>query len=221
MNQNIVDFRYGTPVTSSSPELIPGSFLFDSSSLALYLDTDSGRVQVMDPLKLSLTGGDVTGTINVINNGATVASLNTNGVVSGKFLESTGSIALNTAPNLYAVFDSNGRIRTRTKAEMILDLRIIDPDSLGSLAYKNSAQGTFTPVGTISTPTITINYSNESVVKSVTSGELPEYTVSGEVLSLTSGTQLTTTSTNVMSAITSVQVSQPTFTGTESTITVS
>lgn len=218
---NLVKFRYGSPVTENSPALLPGAFTFDSDSLALYIDLDDARVQIQDPLKLSLTGGQLTGSVEVVDNlGTTMSSFGVDGVVQGQFLETTGNIALDTAPTLYAVLDANGRIRTRTKAEMILDLRILDPDSLGDLAYKDSASGSYTPVGTVSTPTVTVNYDTESVVKSVTPGDLPTYEVTGELLELGQGSQLSTASTDVMKTITSVEVSQPEFTGTPGTVNV-
>lgn len=221
LNATVVAFRYGTPVTASSPQLIPGSFVFDSATLALYLDTDVARVQVKDPLKLSLTGGTLTGNVNVVNNqGTTVSSIEAEtGVISGKFLETTGEIALDHAPSLYAVIE-NGRIRTRTRAQMLVDLGIVDPESLGALAYKDSASGEYTPVGVVSTPQVTVNYATISVVESILPGDLPSYTVTDQTLSLTSGTQTEASSTDVMRSITSVDVSQPTFTGTTATIVV-
>lgn len=226
MRDNLVQFRYGTPVTTTEPlfpELIPGSFVFDSSTFALYLDTDLTRVQIKDPLKLSLTGGDVSGNINVVDNlGTTLCSLSANnGTVTGVYLQATGNLSMSTAPDLYAVVDSSGKIRTRTKAEMIFDLHILDPDSLGELAYKDTVSGKYTPVGTISAPVVTISYNSEDVVKEVTPGDLPSMEVSGEVLELVPGTQLTSTNTNVMKSISSVEVSAPEFTGSESTITLS
>lgn len=223
MNGNKVKFRYGTPVSSDYPELIPGSFVFDYESLALYIDTDVRRLQVKDPLKLSLSGGILHGSLEVVaEDGATMCSLDSvSGIVSGVFLETTGDIALDTAPNLYAVLDDTGRIRSRTLAEMQKDLGIIDPVTLGALAYKDSASGQYTPVGSVSTPTVTVNYDSESVIGSITAGDLPKYEVSGEKLTLDPGTQTTATAVNVMKNISSVTVSQPVFTGTESTITVS
>ena len=223
MSHNLVKFRYGTPVTADYPDLAPGTFTFDSESLALYLDTDTRRVQVQDPLKLSLTGGTLTGSLQVVSNdGATKCSLNHNtGVIQGDFLETTGDISLDAPPGLYAVIDENGRIRTRTVAQMKSDLNIIDPTTLGALAYKDSAYGVYVPVGTVSTPDVTIECNTENVVKTVTAGDLPTYEVSGELLSLNPGTQTTSSSTDVVKDIASVTVSQPVFTGTEATITVS
>lgn len=222
MNNKDVVFRYSVEaVTDNSPSLLPGSFTFDSKSLALYIDTDTQRVQVKDPLKLSLTGGDLTGDVQVLDSDGTVtAVMNTLGVVQGKYLETTGNIALDTAPNLYAVIDSTGRIRTRTRAQMVQDLGIVDPDSLGALAYVDSAISEYTPEGTVSKPIVTVNSNTESVIKSITSGNPSSYNVEGEVLSLVEGTKTTFTSTEAIKNITSVDVTQPIFTGTKATITV-
>lgn len=122
MNQNLVRFRYGTPVTTASPftpPLLPGSFTFDSSNLALYIDTDNERVQVMDPLKLSLRGGTLTGDLDVMNDGTTTINLSAaSGTITGQFLETVGNIAYTGTPALYAVIDEAGRIRSRTLQEM-------------------------------------------------------------------------------------------------------
>lgn len=129
MDQVNVSFRYGTPVTSDYPSLSPGTFTFDSESLSLYLDTETERLQVKDPLKLSLTGGTLSGDLSVEDSeGTIVASISSlTGVVKGKFLEATGDLALNETPGLYAVFDETGRIRTRTRAQMQKDLGVVVP----------------------------------------------------------------------------------------------
>ena len=223
MEGNRVKFRYGTPVTPISPVLIPGSFVFDSDALALYVDTDTGRVQVTDPLKLALTGGTLRGSLEVVSSdGATMCSLSAvTGVVRGQFIETTGNIALSETPGLIAVIDSDGRIRSRTLAEIQSDLGIIDPATLGALAYKDAASGSYTPEGSVSAPDVTVTCSTENVVKSITAGDLPRYEVSGEILSLSTGTQTTASNTDVVKAITAVDVSAPEFTGVTATITVS
>jgi hypothetical protein len=50
-------------------------------------------------------------------------------------------------------------------------------DNLGALAYQDTVTGSFVPMGTISAPTVTINYTTESVVKDITAGELPSLAV--------------------------------------------
>jgi len=223
MEGNLINFRYGTPVTIDPlyPELEPGTFSFDYETLALYLDTDTRRVQVMDPLKLSLSGGAMTGDLTVENGGTVVASISSEtGVIQGQYLETTGSIHLDVAPRSYAVIDDNGRIRTRTKAEMIQDLGIISPATLGALAFKDSASGSYTPQGTISAPSADIALTSGPVVRQITPGELPSFTVRNEALELSEGTQTTAETTEVVLHIDSVTVGQPEFTGVTATITV-
>lgn len=143
-----------------------------------------------------------------------------------------------------------------------------DLSALGTLAYKDSASGTYTPAGTVSKPEFTGTSGNISVkgtpsgsisnvelntttVNSITnvgtlpSCTFPEFTVSGETLTITAGTfnqgtlptkgSNTTVATSVKtqpafsgSETTSTgtftpagTVSQPTFSGTEATVTVS
>lgn len=119
-----------------------------------------------------------------------------------------------------------------------------DLSSLGSLAYKNSASGTFTPAGTNSQPTFTgteatitvdttpsgtVSKPNVTVtpatttVNSITNvGVLPVFStsVSSETLTLswTAGTLPTKGSdTTVVTGVTAELASTPTFTGTSST----
>jgi len=228
MSTTQVKFRCGTPVTANSPELVPGSFVFDTQNLVLYIDMVSGRLQVRDPLKLSLTGGSVTGDIEVLDgNGRTVSSLGTSGVVSGTYLESTGEIHLNTAPQDYAVM-VNGRIYTRSAAETIADLGIdqkANSADLGALAYLSSAQGSYTPQGSISAPTIDYTAQSVQVVDSITAGDLPQLEMDvveeGTVrFSFSQGTATTATKTSVLSGITGITASTPVFTGQQATITV-
>lgn len=225
MESNVVRFIAGTPVTLTSPQLIPGAFHFDTETLALFIDLDSKRVQVMDPLKLSLTGGTLTGSVEVVNSeGTTVSGLSSDGVVTGTWLETTADIHLNTTPGQFAVIE-NGRIRSRSRDEMISDLGVVEIDSLGTLAYKSSATGIYTPVGTVSAPTVTVNTQKVSVVKEVTPGALPtlETNVSGEVLSInfSAGTKTSSTSTEVVEDVTSAEASAPKFTGAQGVVSVS
>ena len=132
MNQRQVKFKIGPSVTTTSPfspSLDPGAFVFDSESLALYIDLDNTRVQVKDPLKLALTGGT-----------SSCFSADT-GTITGRYLETTGDISISPnedIPGAYAVIDNNGRIRTITKEQMIAELDIATTNSLGQLAYKDS-----------------------------------------------------------------------------------
>ena len=145
MNQRQVKFKIGPSVTTTSPfspSLDPGAFVFDSESLALYIDLDNTRVQVKDPLKLALTGGTVSGDIEIVDQyGTTSSCLSTDGTITGQYLETTGNISIGLnedIPDAYAVIDENGRIRTITKEQMIAELDLATTSSLGQLAYKDS-----------------------------------------------------------------------------------
>lgn len=220
----LVQFRYGTPVTTTepfSPELLPGAFTLDSDTLALYRDTDIGREQVKDPLKLSLTGGVLTGNLEVQSGGVTTSFIEAStGIIRSKFIEITGNIHLDEASDTYIVQDVNGRVRTRTKSEIIQDLDVPTKTELGTLAYKDSASTSYTPQGSVSAPTATYTTSSVSAVTNVIPGRLPSYTVDGGVLTLDAGTPLQTESTEVVLSITSIEIGKPTFTGASATITV-
>lgn len=98
----------------------------------------------------------------------------------------------------------------------------VGKNNFGSLAFKSSASGSYTPVGTVSAPNITVTGGSSTNVSEVTSvGTLPTYAVSGEVLTLTQGTLPTTQSTSVVSAVGTITADAPSFTGTPATITVS
>lgn len=103
-----------------------------------------------------------------------------------------------------------------------------DLSLLGALAYKSSASGSFTPSGSVSAPTIGISTAGSTTtVNSITGvGTLPAFgaTVSGEVLTLSwsAGTLPTKGSdTTVKTGDASYSASQPSFTGTAGTVTVS
>lgn len=100
-----------------------------------------------------------------------------------------------------------------------------DMSGLGSLASKDSASGNFTPAGSVSTPTITVT-PNTGTVNSITDvGSLPSMTMSVENENLTFGFSqgsLPTkgSNTTVVTGIQSATSSQPSFTGTQGTVTV-
>ena len=218
---NYVNFRYGTPVTINplSPELEPGTFTIDSSTLALYLDTDTGRVQLRDPLKLSLTGGTLTGDLIISSGGTTTSSISAAaGVIQGQFLETKGNIHLDVAPGYYAVIDANGRIRSRTKAEMLADMGL---DNLGSLAFKDLASGVYQPAGRVTAPTVQVMTSTGKAITKLNPGILPSFVVFNETLELDEGELPSVEETKeVVLTIDSIQVSEPEFIGTTATITV-
>ena len=103
-----------------------------------------------------------------------------------------------------------------------------DLSVLGALAYKDSASGSFTPSGSVSAPTITVNQAGSTTtVNSITDvGSLPAFgaTVSSENLTLSwSAGSLPTkgSNTTVKTGDASYTASQPSFTGSAGTVTVS
>ena len=103
-----------------------------------------------------------------------------------------------------------------------------DQTGLGELAFKDTASGSFTPQGTVSTPTISVKTAGATTtVNSITDvGSLPALTmtVANEILTIgwdagalpTKGSNKT-----VKTGDAAYQSTQPTFTGTAGTVTVS
>lgn len=103
-----------------------------------------------------------------------------------------------------------------------------DLSLLGTLAYKDSASGSFTPAGSVSAPNIAVaTAGGTTTVNSITAvGTLPAYTatVANETLTMTwnAGTLPTKgADTVVKTTDAAYSASQPTFTGTADTVTVS
>lgn len=105
-----------------------------------------------------------------------------------------------------------------------------DLSVLGTLAYKNSATGSFTPQGSVAAPTISVaSAGSTTTVNSITNvGTLPELTTtydsSTETLTIgfSQGTLPTKGSdTTVKTGDASYSASAPAFTGTAGTVTVS
>lgn len=99
----------------------------------------------------------------------------------------------------------------------------IGKNNFGSLAFKNSASGLFTPQGTVSQPTVSVTGGTTGTVNSITSvGTLPSMTVSGETLTFNPGTLPTKGSDQtVVTATGTISVTQPTFSGVEGSVSVS
>lgn len=105
-----------------------------------------------------------------------------------------------------------------------------DMSGLGSLATKNNASGSYKPAGSVSAPTISVasgGAGSTTTVNSITDvGTLPVLTttVTNETLtiSFSQGTLPTKgADTTVKTGDATYEASQPTFTGTAATITVS
>lgn len=99
----------------------------------------------------------------------------------------------------------------------------VGKNNFGALAFKSSASGSFTPAGTVSQPSVSVEGDSTTTVNSITDvGTLPTMSVSGETLTLTPGTLPTKgADTTVVSNTGTITVSQPTFTGTAGSVTVS
>lgn len=105
-----------------------------------------------------------------------------------------------------------------------------DLSALGSLAYKNTASGSFTPAGTVAAPIISVKTAGSTTtVNSITAvgtlPTMPTYTVASEVLTITAGSPgtLPTKGKNqtVKTGDAAYQATAPEFTGTTGSVTVS
>ena len=99
----------------------------------------------------------------------------------------------------------------------------VGKNNFGALAFKSSASGSFTPAGTVSQPSVSVDGNTTTTVNSITDvGTLPTMSVSGETLTFSPGTLPTKGSdTTVVTNTGTISVSQPTFTGTSGSVTVS
>lgn len=89
--------------------------------------------------------------------------------------------------------------------------------NFGALAFKSSAEGSFTPQGSVSVST---TGESTATVNSITAvGSLPSFTVSGETLSFDAGTLPTKGSDQTV--VSDIGTLSGTFTGTAGTVTVS
>lgn len=113
-----------------------------------------------------------------------------------------------------------------------------DLTSLGALAYKNTASGSYTPAGTVSQPSFTgseltsqgsytpqgsisgtaVTLSKKNIGSVTSAGSMPTYTVSNETLVITAGEVPTVATESVAEDVDSV--TQPTFSGTAATLEV-
>lgn len=99
----------------------------------------------------------------------------------------------------------------------------IGKNNFGALAFKSQATTNYTPVGDVSKPTVSVTGTTTDTVNSITSvGTLPSMTVTSETLVFNPGTlPVMGVDQTVVSAVGTIDVSKPTFTGTQATITVS
>ena len=99
-----------------------------------------------------------------------------------------------------------------------------DLSELGELAYKDSATGSVTAAGTVSSPSINLT-STQKTASKTTGGTLPTWSasVTDEVLefSFNAGALPTSTDVTVHDVTAAALSAAPTFTGTPVTVTVS
>ena len=93
--------------------------------------------------------------------------------------------------------------------------------NLGDLAFADEVVASYTPVGTVSQPEVTVTGGTTATVNSITAvGTLPTMSVTSETLVLDPGTLPTKgADQTVVATIGTISASQPTFTGTAATIT--
>lgn len=99
-----------------------------------------------------------------------------------------------------------------------------DLSGLGDLAYKNTASGSYTPAGTVSQPTTTATVHSTTVNSITNVGTLPTttYDSATHTVILNAGTLPTKgADTTVVDSVSNFSTTQPTFTGTQDTVTVS
>ena len=165
----------------------------------------------------------MTGDIYVESDGSTQSYISADGIIQGKYLEATGNIRLDNYDDQdFIVIDENGRLRSTTKADIVVSLGEEILSQLGSLAFKDSADGECIPLGEVSAPTVTITTSPVEVVDEVIPGDLPDYTyvAEHERLIFNPGSKVSSSKTSVVGNIASVEVSKPVFTGHTTTVTV-
>lgn len=95
-----------------------------------------------------------------------------------------------------------------------------DLSDLGTLAYKDSASGSYTPAGSVSAPTVEVTPSTDTIQPVASVGSMPTYTVTGETLVIGAGAVPTLGTAKAFLTGASATASAPTFTGTSGTVTV-
>lgn len=96
-----------------------------------------------------------------------------------------------------------------------------DLSDLGTLAYKDSASGGYTPQGSVSAPDVTVTPTTDTIKPVTDVGSMPTFTVSGETLIIGAGAVPTLGADKAFMTGASAAASAPAFTGTTGTVTVS
>jgi hypothetical protein len=125
-----------------------------------------------------------------------------------------------------SVTAKNGNIANYGSKEFIFNGSVWqefgDLSGLGSLAFKNSASGSFTPTGNVSKPNVTVTPSTDTIQPVSNVGTPASFTVSGEELIITAGSAPTLGSAKTfMTGASAELAAAPAFTGTAGTVTVS
>lgn len=96
-----------------------------------------------------------------------------------------------------------------------------DLSDLGTLAYKDSASGSYTPQGSVAAPDIALSPTTDTIKPVTDVGSMPTFTVSGETLIIGAGVVPTLGADKAFMTGASATASAPAFTGTSGTVTVS
>jgi len=119
----------------------------------------------------------------------------------------------------------NGNITAYGNSEFIFNGTVWQEfgnlEDLGTLAYEDSAVGTFTPQGNVSKPSVSVTPATDTIQPVSDVGSMPTYTVTGETLVIGAGAVPSLgTAKEFMTGATAALDSNPTFTGTAGTVTV-
>ena len=96
-----------------------------------------------------------------------------------------------------------------------------DLSDLGTLAYKDSASGSYTPQGSVAAPDITVAPTTDTIKPVTDVGSMPTFTVSGETLIIGAGAVPTLGADKTFMTGASATASAPAFSGAQGTVTVS
>jgi hypothetical protein len=96
-----------------------------------------------------------------------------------------------------------------------------DLSDLGTLAYKDSASGSYTPQGSVAAPNITVSPSTDTIKPVTDVGSMPTFTVTGETLIIEAGAVPTLGEDKTFMTGATASASAPAFSGSPATVTVS
>ena len=96
-----------------------------------------------------------------------------------------------------------------------------DLSDLGTLAYKDSASGSYTPQGSVAAPDVSVTPTTDTIKPVTDVGSMPTFTVSGETLIIGAGAVPTLGADKAFMTGATASASAPAFTGTQGTVTVS